>query len=379
MSFFETARSALPAEDHEQRAAALARFAADGFPGPALESWHYSDWTSLAERDYRAAPRAATPAFTLDAAQPLPLLAAKLDAPAPSFALDALNLAFATEGVDKLLQGEARRPFLISQQVGADAGMRHLRHRLALDFDASATVLLWDAPGDGQSETLLSSVLQLELASGSKLRLIRLLDADIQATHALHLNATIGADASLELIQLDFGGRRVRQELEIHLAAPGASFTQAGLTALSGRSQVDNRSHVWHDAPHCTSRTDARLIAAGKARAILNAKVQVQPGAAKTDSETRIASLLLSGTAEIDAKPELEIYADDVKCAHGASFGQLDEDAAFYLRSRGLAAAEAQQLLTLAFAQSVLDQLPLEGLRSWAEQRVRALLAESAA
>lgn len=379
MSFFETARAALPAENHEQRAAALARFAADGFPGPALESWHYSDWTSLTERTYRAEPSTAAPAFELDAAQPLPMLAARLDTSAPTFALDALNLAFATEGVDKLLQGEARRPFLISQQVGAEGGMRHLRHRLTLDFDASATVLLWDAPGDGQTETLLTSVLQLELAAGSRLRLIRLLDADAQATRALHLSATVGAKASLELIQLDFGGRRVRQEFDIHLAEPGASFTQAGLTALGGRSQVDNRSHIWHDAPQCTSRTDARLIAAGKARAILNAKVQVQPGAAKTDSETRIASLLLSGGAEIDAKPELEIYADDVKCAHGAGFGQLDEDAAFYLRSRGLGAAEAQALLTLAFAQSVLDQVPLDGLRAWAEQRVRALLAESAA
>jgi len=105
----------------------------------------------------------------------------------------------------------------------------------------------------------------------------------------------------------------------------------------------------------------------------------VQPGAAKTDSETRIASLLLSAGAEIDAKPELEIYADDVKCAHGASFGQLDEAAAFYLRSRGLGADEARQLLTLAFAQSVLEQLPLDGLRAWSEQRIRALLAESTA
>lgn len=377
MSFFDTARAGLPAGQRELRAAALARFAETGFPGPRLESWHYSDWSKLTEAEYAPAPSVAAPAYTLDAAQALPLLAANLDRPAPAFALDALNLAFATEGLDKTLQGEAKRPFLITQHLAG--GMRHLRHRLALDFDASATVLLWDAPGTGDSETLLTSVLQLQLASGSRLKLIHLQDSDASATRALHLSAQLDADAQLELIQLDFGGRRVRQELDIHLNAPGACFEQAGLTALAGRSQVDHRSHVWHQAPQTTSRSDGRLIAAGRSKAVLNAKVQVQPGADKTDAGTRIASLLLSDKAEIDAKPELEIYADDVKCAHGASFGQLDPAAAFYLRSRGLSAAEARQLLTLAFAQAVLDRVPLDGLRDWAEQRVRALLSEAAA
>ncbi|TAJ52063.1 MAG: SufD family Fe-S cluster assembly protein [Nevskiaceae bacterium] len=379
MSFFETSRLALPADEQDRRQTALEQFAASGFPGPGLENWHYSDWTALAERDFPLATAAPAPSFTLDTVQPLPLLPVTTPTPCPAFALDALNLAFATEGVDKTLQGQAQRPFAIVQQVAGAQTMRHLRHRLALDVGASATVLLWDAPGTGDGETLLTAVLQLELAAGSRLRLICLQDADVAAIRALHLSAILAADAQLELIQLDFGGRRVRQELDIHLDAPGAVFRQAGLCALSGRSQVDQRSHVWHSAPGCESRSDARLIAAGKAKAVLNAKVQVQPGAAKTDSETRIASLLLSAGAEIDAKPELEIYADDVKCAHGASFGQLDEAAAFYLRSRGLSADEARQLLTLAFAQSVLDQLPLDGLRAWSEQKVRALLTEQAA
>lgn len=379
MSFFETSRLALPADEQERRQQALQQFAAEGFPGPRLESWHYSDWSALAEHDFTPAPVAPMPAFSLDAVQPLPLRPVSAPAPCPAFALDALNLAFATEGVDKVLQGQAQRPFAIVQQVAGAQTMRHLRHRLALDVGASATVLLWDAPGTGDSETLLSAVLRLELAAGSRLRLICLQDADAAAIRALHLSARLAADAQLELIQLDFGGRRVRQELDIHLDEPGAVFRQAGLCALSGRSQVDQRSQVWHQAPGCESRSDARLIAAGKAKAVLNAKVQVQPGAAKTDSETRIASLLLSASAEIDAKPELEIYADDVKCAHGASFGQLDEAAAFYLRSRGLGADEARQLLTLAFAQSVLEQLPLDGLRAWSEQRICALLAESTA
>ena len=376
MNFIESARAALPLDSHALREGALARFAAQGMPGPSLESWHYSDWRAIAEAAYAAAAGAAAPEFSLDAVRTLSLRALTSDTELISFALDDLNRALAHEGVVETFSNENALPYLLVQQVGSADAMRHLRHRISLTENACATLLLWDAPSDANTNTLLTSVLKLELARGSRLTLIRLQDSGAQAVRALHIAATVGADATLEIIQLDLGGQRIRQELDIHLSAPGASFTHAGLVAIGGRSHVDNRSHIWHDAPHTTSRTDSRLLAAGKARAILNAKVQVQPGAAKSDSETRVASLLLSGTAEIDAKPELEIYADDVKCAHGASFGQLDEEASFYLRSRGVGAAEAQGLLTLAFAQSTLDRLPLPGLKAWAEQRVSALLAE---
>lgn len=373
--FLEACRAALPADERAQRSAALDRFAAIGLPGPALESWHYSDWSALAERGFAAVAPTSAPVFPHDAAQALRLAPLDPVQRTTRFALDDLNRALATEGVEKTIEGQAQRPFLITHHVDGAQAMRHLRHQLKLAPGASATVLLWDAPGSGDSDTLLTAVMTLELAERSQLTLIRVQQSDAAATRALHLAATIAADASLQLIELHLGGARVRQEVEITLAAPGAQFTQTGLTALKGKSRVDQRSHVWHAAPHGTSRSHARLLAADSARAVLNAKVQVQPGAVKTDAETRIASLLLSDKAEIDAKPELEIYADDVKCAHGASFGQLSADAAFYLRSRGLSAAEAQALLTQAFAQTALDALPLPGLKAWAESEVRSLLA----
>ncbi len=378
MNFFDSCRNSLPQDQHAQRIDAFARFEAAGWPTPELESWHYSDWSGLAEQAFAIAKPALDPVFALDRAQPLSLVALDPVQTATSFALDALNRAFAKQGVDKTIDGVANIPFLITHALAGEQTMRHLRHRLALSSGSKATVLIWDAPGAGDSDTLLTAVLTLTLAAGSQLTLIRVQDADPKATRALHLKAHIAADATLEMIQLDFGGARVRQETEVTLAEPGARFEQTGLTALTGKSRVDQRSHVWHAAPRCTSRSSARLIAAAQSKAILNAKVQVQPGAAKTDSETRIASLLLSDKAEIDAKPELEIYADDVQCAHGATFGQLDEDAAFYLRSRGLSAAEAQSLLTQAFAQAALDRLPLPGLKDWAEQRVSTLLMANA-
>lgn len=378
MNFFDSCRNSLPQDQHAQRVDAFARFEAAGWPTPELESWHYSDWSGLAEQAFTIAKPALDPVFALDRAQPLTLVALDPVQTATSFALDALNRAFAKQGVDKTIDGQATIPFLITHALAGEQTMRHLRHRLALSAGSKATVLIWDAPGAGESDTLLTAVLTLTLAAGSHLTLIRVQDADPKATRALHLKAHVAADATLEMIQLDFGGARVRQETEVTLAETGARFEQTGLAALTGKSRVDQRSHVWHAAPRCTSRSSARLIAASTSKAILNAKVQVQPGAAKTDSETRIASLLLSDKAEIDAKPELEIYADDVQCAHGATFGQLDEDAAFYLRSRGLSAAEAQSLLTQAFAQAALDRLPLSGLKDWAEQRVSTLLMANA-
>lgn len=378
MNFFDGCRNSLPQDQHAQRLDAFARFEAAGWPTPELESWHYSDWSLLAEKPFAIAKPALDPVFALDRAQPLPLVALDPVQTATGFALDALNRAFAKQGVDKTIDGHAHTPFLITHALAGAETMRHLRHRLSLSAGSKATVLIWDAPGTGEGDTLLTAVLTLALAEGSHLTLIRVQDADAKATRALHLTAQLAADATLEMIQLDFGGARVRQETEITLAAPGARFEQTGLAALGVKSRVDQRSHVWHAAPTCKSRSSARLIAAAQSKAILNAKVQVQPGAAKTDSETRIASLLLSDKAEIDAKPELEIYADDVQCAHGATFGQLDEDAAFYLRSRGLGAVEAQSLLTQAFAQAALDRLPLPGLKQWAEQRVSTLLMANA-
>jgi Fe-S cluster assembly protein SufD len=374
-AFLDAARAALPADERDQRAAALARFAASGLPGPALESWHYSDWTGLAERGYIATAASPVPVFPHDTAQPLRFTPLDPVQRTTGFALDDLNRALATEGVEKTLEGRAQRPFLIAHHVDGPQAMRHLRHQLRLAAGASATVVLWDAPGSGAHDTLLTAVMTMDLAAHSALTLIRVQQADTSATRALHLAATVAAEASLHLIELHLGGARVRQEVEVTLSGPGARFEQSGLTALKGKSRVDQRSHVWHAAPHCASKSHARLLAADQSRAVLNAKVQVQPGAQKTDSETRIASLLLSDKAEIDAKPELEIYADDVQCAHGASFGQLSAEAAFYLRSRGLSSTEAQALLTQAFAQTALDALPLPGLKAWAEGEVRALLA----
>ena len=379
-AFLAAARANLPGDEPAQREQALARFAAAGWPSPVLEHWYYSDWTILAERRYTAATDSESPAFGFDRAQLLPLKPLDAVQSTTRFALDALNRALASAGVDKTFDGHAQVPFLITQHVGQPQAMRHLRHRIALSAGAQATLILWDAP-DVAADTLLTAVMTLDLAAGSRLTLLRVQQAGAQATRALHLSASVAADATLEVVHMDVAAARARQEFDITLTAPGACYRQAGLVAAGDQHRLDTFAHVRHAAPRTESRIAARMLAAGQARLALNAKVQVQPGALKSDSETRLSNLLLSDRAEIDAKPDLVIDADDVKCAHGASFGQLDEDALFYLRARGVDAATARALLTQAFAQAALEHIPdhLPGLKNWAEGRVRSLLGEAAA
>ena len=363
------------------QSAALARFAAAGFPGPALEHWHYSDFSSLGTQSFSAHAASQDASWSLDAAQALAIGQAAQSKAQPLFAFDDLNLALAQTGVDTVLDGSSTLPYLLTQATPVSGGMQHWRHCVQLAAQAQATLILWDGAGHAggdEADTLATALLQLDLAAGSQLTLIRVQAAPLQAAQATHLAATLARDATLTVFNLDFGSRRSRFEPHITLAGAGAALHYQSLTAISGRSHVDTQLRVQHAAPHCSSRVEARLIAAERSRAICNPQVVVAAGADKTDSETRCHSLLLSGKAEIDAKPELLIDADDVKCAHGATFGQLDEDAAFYLRSRGLSAAEAQGLLTLAFADSVLAQLPLPQLRDWASAKVRALLAATA-
>ena len=134
---------------------------------------------------------------------------------------------------------------------------------------------------------------------------------------------------------------------------------------------IDNHTRIDHAAPHTTSRETFRGVAAGKSKAVFNGMVVVEQGAQKTDSDQQTAALLLSDRAEIAAKPELEIYADDVKCAHGNSIGQLDDNALFYLRSRGLDDETARTVLTFSFLNSVLEQMPDAATRGAATRLIR--------
>jgi Fe-S cluster assembly protein SufD len=179
----------------------------------------------------------------------------------------------------------------------------------------------------------------------------------------------------VESHNLDLGGRLVRNDLNVVLTAPGAEIAMSGLYLTDGRQHVDNHTRVDHAAPSTRSDELYRGIVAGHSRAVFNGKVLVRKDAQKIAAQQANHNLLLSDKAEVDTKPELEIYADDVQCSHGATVGQLDEDALFYLRSRGVDAPQARQMLTRAFGFEVLARQPDGELRDWLESLAAERLA----
>lgn len=209
---------------------------------------------------------------------------------------------------------------------------------------------------------------EIRVGANAQLTLYRLWNADAAAELDIHL----ARDARLHLVTLDLGPGP-RQDLRVYLEAPGAEVTAHGVFAVSAGT-LHNELRLIHAAPHGRSRAYYRGIVGEGGKAVFNGTVEVVKDAQKSDSELRIANLLLSAKAECNTKPELQIYADDVKCAHGATFGQLDEDALFYLRTRGIALADARRLLITAFAAQVLEQVADTALRERASLRLHELL-----
>lgn len=354
LATFRSAFEALPEPARSSaRRKALDAFLAGGLPSTDLEEWKYTDLSPLA-----ALPPAAL----------LPEAEAAGEGMGFTDALDALNAAFAGGSTELRIAADTRRDEPIRP-----ADRAHQRHRLHLERGAEATLIL-NTSGDGAFETVFADI---RLDAGARLNLVRLNDAGADAHRLTRINLHLARDACANVVTVDLGGRLSRHDLNVDLAEPGAAIHLHGLYAPAGEGHVDNHTRIEHRAPHCTSREQYRGIARDKARGVFNGMIRVHKDAQKTDSEQRIANLILSPGAEINAKPELEIYADDVKCAHGATFGQLDDEALFYLRSRGLPESTARALLTWTFAHEVLQHIHQEDVRGRVTRRLLRQLPNS--
>lgn len=328
------------------RRGALDAFLKQGLPTTELEDWKYTDLAPLA-------------ALNVDALLP------QTDVFEPSAdtfedGLDALNAAFSG--------GERRQVIAGLRQF--DSGHHQ---RLKLKVNTAAELRLTDETRAGFS-TFFADI---ELAPGAKLKLVRLQNAAADAQRVSRIRVRLQRDARLEALTVDLGGQLIRHDFDVSLEGPGTEVILHGLFAPAGHAHVDNHTRIDHRAPNGSSREFFRGLAFDQSRAVFNGKIVVHPQAQKTDSEQRIASLLLSPKAEINAKPELQIEADDVKCAHGATFGQLDENALFYLRSRGVTADTARALLTQAFVEPILKAMDAE-TRAWAETLLQKRFAAMA-
>jgi len=291
------------------------------------------------------------------------------DAQAPLFnAANAANSALATDGVCLCIADGIKldKPLYILH-IASNPGAAHLRHGLWLGKHAEAHVIEHYA-GDGAEAGLTHVVTLVHLADGASLNHDRLQHESLHQFHLGRLDVTQHRNSHFISHATNLGASLSRLDIAVALAEEGAECTLNGLYTLAGRQHGDQHTQIDHIAPQCTSREHYRGVLDGRAHGVFNGKVVIHKNASGTDTVQKNDNLLLSDKAEIDAKPELVIDHDDVKAAHGCTVGQLDEKQLFYLKSRGLSDAEARQLLTCAFADSVLTGMRNAAVRRFVEQ-----------
>ncbi len=271
----------------------------------------------------------------------------------------ALNSATLENGVVIHVAADSNAGRLLLNWSGMTADTaRIFNSRICLILEAGAELeLLEQFETPHASANTSNIVVQIDLGKGAMLRHVRLVQEPDEAGLITRTEVMQNTDSEYAYYGFDFGGALVRHDLHCSLLGRGAKTSLNGAYLLDGKRHVDNHARVDHMAPDGFSEQYFRGVAGGSSKAVFNTAVYVHPGADGTEAKQSNANILLSKRAEIDTKPELEIYADEVIASHGATVGQLDEQAIFYLRSRGLGEAQARQLLTTAFCRSVSDKL----------------------
>lgn len=283
----------------------------------------------------------------------------------------ALNTAFVTDGAVVSIPKEAaiERPIhlIFVTEPGAEPIFCQPRALILAGAGSRASVLEHHM-GAGNGEYFSNSVSEIVLGDRAQLAHFHLTRPGARAFHVSTIQVRQGGGSSLRSYSLSLGGQLVRNDLDTLLAEEGAQCTLSGLYLAAGSQHVDNHTTIEHAAPNSTSEELYSGVLGGRATGVFNGKVIVRAGAQKTSARQKNRNLLLSEDAAVNTKPQLEIFADDVKCTHAATVGRIDEDALFYLRSRGVAIAAARRLLIRAFASETLSAIQ--------EQEVKARLTD---
>ena len=276
----------------------------------------------------------------------------------------ALNTAFLDQGlVIHVAENVKAGPLLIRWAFSGEETARLSNFRMILLLEPGAELeLIEQFESVGETANALNVVTQVDLAAGASLGHVRI---QRESDGVVLLTSTAveqAAGSQYRYYGFDLGGGLVRHELGSRLAGRGAQADINGAFVLDGKRLVDNHISVDHASPACSSNQFFRGVLGGSSRGVFNGRALIRPGADESSVRQSNANLLLSPLAEIDTKPELEIYADEVEASHGATVGQLDEAAIFYMRSRGLSDAQARRMLTAAFCHAVTDRLEDRGL-----------------
>jgi Fe-S cluster assembly protein SufD len=394
----------------------MARFQALGFPTTKNEDWHFTSVAPIAERTFRPATAGGViekadidrfnfgesgwhtlvfvnGAFSKELSShssvgnkvKVTSLASSIEAGTASIdryigkiatfeqhAFTALNTAFMSEGAFIEIGADAVVEQPIHLLFFSDGeGVTHPRNLIVTGRHSRATVIE-SYVSLGNSAYFTNAVTEISLGEGSHLDHYKLQRESESAFHVGTVQVREERNSQLHSFSLAVGGSLARTNIYTSLDGDAATCTLNGLYLTDGSQHVDNQTSIEHIAPNCPSHELYKGVLDGRSHGVFNGKVYVHPEAQKTDGKQSNNNLLLSPTARVDTKPQLEIFADDVKCTHGATVGRLDELAMFYLNSRGIGPETARILLTYAFAADVLETIELEPLRVQLEKMVLA-------
>jgi Fe-S cluster assembly protein SufD len=386
------------------RAEAAESLRRTGLPDRHDEAWKYTSLRPLSELGFH---EALTVAGDNAAPIPLPHLGALADLPrlvfaagrlredlsilptnfearffadAPHFALPiaedplvTLNTLLAEDGAALNIPANMDAGTLLLIHMGADLNgtptAAHPRHTIKLGANAKLTLIEISA---GTGTYLHSPVMDITLADGAQLAHFRLQQEAPEAFHLASVHANIASNASYDSFTLTTGGKLTRSEIHATLTGTNGHAALNAAQILRNHQHADFTTIVAHNAPSCTSRQTVKNVLSGHSRGVFQGKIEVARIAQKTDGYQMNQALLLSPDAEIDSKPQLEIYADDVKCSHGATVGELDAEQLFYLTSRGIPNAQARAILVRAFLSEALDLVTHEPARALFESALTA-------
>ena len=301
-------------------------------------------------------------------------------ADAKTHAFIALNSAFFEDGafieVPKGVVLEEPLHILQISHGGGQPTLSHPRNLIVVGDTGQASIIETFVSLE-EDTTFTNTVTEIVAGEGALVDYTKVQQESDLAFHYARVQVHQERSSSVATHSIQLGGNLAREEVQVVLAGEGAESHLYGLYVIAGRQHVDNHTVIDHAKAHCTSREVYKGVLDGKSQGVFNGKIIVRPDAQKTDSKQSNKNLLLSEDAIIDTKPQLEIFADDVKCTHGATVGQIDPEAVFYLRSRGIGMQDAKKLLTYAFANDVMERIKLQPLRERLAEQLYARLAKN--
>jgi Fe-S cluster assembly protein SufD len=416
---FAGGREGEPSWAGRLREGAFGRFEELGFPTTDEEDWKYTNVAPLARRAFRTT----TPvAVELESAAVEPFFSAEargsrlvfvngafspehssLEAIPETVVVEELGAALAGEHGEVLwehlgrLSGEGSDAFSALNTAFLGGGAL-LRVPVGVTVESPVQLLFLTVSGDGEvasfprvlvvaerdsrldiietyaavgdAEYFTDAVVEVFVGEGARVTHYKVQDEGERAFHVASTRAEVAHDGAYELTTVTLGAQLSRHGIEVILGSEGAQCRVDGLYLVGTGQHADTHSLIDHREPHCTSRQNYKGILDGRSRAVFNGRVFVHEGAHQTDAEQSNKNLLLSSEARVDTKPQLEIYNDDVKCSHGATVGQLEEEELFYLLSRGLHPDLARNLLTYGFAEEIIASIKHESIRAQLDEAI---------